>query len=612
MLLLVRCLLFGNLHTVCLFWNPIVVVLFCLRQKLALCVLKRWSGYIRTSFFHFSDSPNKYFQSRLSMEERLMPKHIFVTGGVVSSLGKGITAASIGLLLQSRGLRVIHQKFDPYLNVDPGTMSPYQHGEVFVTDDGTETDLDLGHYERFAGVLTNRNCNYTAGKIYDTVIKKERRGDYLGGTVQVVPHVTGEICEAIRSVATEDVDVVITEIGGTVGDIESLPFLEALRQFRQLEGRKNVYFIHVTLLPYLSKAGEVKTKPTQHSVGRLREIGIIPDMLVWRSEKKLEQDILDKLSLFCNVEKEAVVAAYDVEHTIYECPIMFSEQHVDTTILDYFGIEHGDLCLDEWTKYIENVMSADKQVDIAIVGKYTELSDAYKSIHEALAHAGAQFRTTVKIHSIKSEDIEREGVEELLKGKDGILIPGGFGVRGHEGKIMAIHYAREHKISFLGICLGMQMAAVEFARNVIGLKDANSSELNPSTSSPVIALMDDQKNVENMGGTMRLGAYSCSLTPGSLAHSLYENDEISERHRHRYEFNNTYRDDFIKHGMTFSGLSTDGRLVDIMELATHPYFIATQFHPEFKSRPIKPHPLFAGFIETAVAQKKNASTEGLQ
>lgn len=530
-----------------------------------------------------------------------MPKHIFVTGGVVSSLGKGITAASIGLLLKSRGLTVVHQKFDPYLNVDPGTMNPYQHGEVYVTDDGAETDLDLGHYERFTGVTTNKNCNYTTGRIYDTILKRERRGDYLGGTVQVVPHVTTEICDAIRSVDDEDVDVVISEIGGTVGDIESLPFLEALRQFRQQEGRKNVYFIHVTLIPYLSKAGEVKTKPTQHSVGRLREIGIIPDMLVCRTEKHLDEDVISKLALFCNVDKENVVESFDVPNTIYQVPMAYAEQDVDTQILDYFGLDAGTRHLDEWRNYIDNVINSTATVNIAVVGKYSELIDAYKSIHESLDHAGAKHTAKVKLHSINAEEIEEQGAAALLKDMHGILIPGGFGKRGHEGKITAIQYAREEKVPFLGICLGMQMAVVEFARNVAGLADANSSELNEDSQNPVIDLMADQENVEDLGGTMRLGAYPCKIKAGSLAHSLYGSDEISERHRHRYEFNNKFRDALQSKGMVLSGVSPDDKLVEIVEIENHPYFIASQFHPEYKSRPINVHPLFDGFIEAAKA-----------
>jgi len=525
-----------------------------------------------------------------------MAKYIFVTGGVVSSLGKGITAASIGVLLKSRGLRVIHQKFDPYLNVDPGTMNPYQHGEVYVTDDGAETDLDLGHYERFTGVTTNRNCNYTSGRIYDAIIKKERRGDYLGGTVQVVPHVTSEICDSIRSVVTNDVDVVISEIGGTVGDIESLPYLEALRQFRQQEGKNNVLFIHVTLIPYLHRAGEVKTKPTQHSVGRLREIGIIPDILICRTEKHLDKDVRKKLSLFCNVDEEAVVECMDAEHTIYEVPLHFAEQDLDTVIVDNLGLRGGRRNLRPWREYCDKVINADQVVEIGIVGKYSELLDAYKSIHEALNHAGAAHTAKVKIKSISAEDIEKNGAEHELKGLGGILVPGGFGARGVEGKIKAVTYAREKKIPYFGICYGMHMAVIEFARNVLKLKDADTTENVQDTKNPVIHLMEEQKRVMNLGGTMRLGAFPCELKKNSIVRKSYGKDSISERHRHRFEFNNDYREQFEKAGMSLSGLSPNGLLVEMVELEDHPWFVAVQFHPEFKSRPIDPHPLFRDFI----------------
>ncbi len=525
-----------------------------------------------------------------------MAKYIFVTGGVVSSLGKGITAASIGVLLKSRGLRVIHQKFDPYLNVDPGTMNPYQHGEVYVTDDGAESDLDLGHYERFTGVTTNRNCNYTSGRIYDAIIKKERRGDYLGGTVQVVPHVTSEICDSIRSVVTNDVDVVISEIGGTVGDIESLPYLEALRQFRQQEGRNNVLFIHVTLIPYLHRAGEVKTKPTQHSVGRLREIGIIPDILICRTEKHLDKDVRKKLSLFCNVDEEAVVECMDAENTIYEVPLQFAEQDLDTVIVDNLGLRGGRRNLRPWREYCDKVINADQVVEIGVVGKYSELLDAYKSIHEALNHAGAAHTAKVKIKSISSEDIEKNGAEQELKGLGGILVPGGFGARGVEGKIKAVTYAREKKIPYFGICYGMHMAVIEFARNVLKLRDADTTENIQDTKNPVIHLMEEQKRVMNLGGTMRLGAFPCELKKNSIVRKSYGKDSISERHRHRFEFNNDYREQFEKAGMSLSGLSPNGLLVEMIELIDHPWFVAVQFHPEFKSRPIDPHPLFRDFI----------------
>jgi len=533
-----------------------------------------------------------------------MPKFIFITGGVVSSLGKGITAASIGLLLKSRGITVAHQKFDPYLNVDPGTMNPYQHGEVYVTDDGTETDLDLGHYERFTGVTTNRNCNYTAGRIYDAIIKKERRGDYLGGTVQVVPHVTTEICDSIRSVVTPGVDVVISEIGGTVGDIESLPFLEALRQFWLCEGKRNVLFLHVTLIPYLKKAGEVKTKPTQHSVGKLREIGIIPDALICRTEKHLDKEQRRKISLFCNVEEEAVVEAFDVEHTIYEVPLALAEQNLDNFIIDSLGLKAGRRNLNQWREYVDNIIYAKDTVTIGVVGKYSELLDAYKSIHESLSHAGSANSAKVTIESISAEDIETQGAAKILKGMDGILVPGGFGSRGLEGKISAIRYARENRVPYFGICLGMQTAVIEFARAILKLPKADSTENNPSTPDPVIHLMEQQKKILNLGGTMRLGAYPCMLKKGSLARLCYGKEQISERHRHRYEFNNDYRERFEKAGAILSGLSPDGMLVEIMELKNHPWFVGVQFHPEFKSRPVDPHPLFREFIKASLQNKK--------
>jgi CTP synthase len=525
-----------------------------------------------------------------------MPKYIFVTGGVVSSLGKGITAASVGVLLKSRGLRVAHQKFDPYLNVDPGTMNPYQHGEVYVTDDGAETDLDLGHYERFTGVTTNKNCNYTTGRIYDTIIKKERRGDFLGGTVQVVPHVTTEICNAIRSIPAADVDVVICEIGGTVGDIESLPFLEALRQFRLQEGRNNVLFIHVTLIPYLRMAGEIKTKPTQHSVGKLREIGIMPDILICRTEQHIDKDARKKISLFCNVDEEAVIEAFDAPHTIYEVPLDFAAQDIDQVIIDILGLRAGRRNLKAWRDYVDRVISADRTVNIAVVGKYSELLDAYKSIHESLNHAGASHSAKVKIMSVSAEDIEKCGVHEIIGAADGILVPGGFGSRGLEGKIMAIKYAREKKVPFFGICLGMQMAVIEYARNVIGLCEADSTEHNANTKDPVIHLMEEQKEIINKGATMRLGAYPCVLKKGTLARKSYGKDQISERHRHRYEYNNGYRERLEKAGLVVCGESPDGILVEMVEIHNHPWFVGVQFHPEFKSRPVDPHPLFRDFI----------------
>jgi len=536
-----------------------------------------------------------------------MPKYIFVTGGVVSSLGKGITASSIGLLLKSRGLRVAHQKFDPYLNVDPGTMNPYQHGEVYVTDDGAETDLDLGHYERFTGYATSRNSNYTAGRIYDILIKKERRGDFLGGTVQVVPHVTTEICNAIRSVDSAELDVVICEIGGTVGDIESLPFLEALRQFRQQVGKNNVLFIHVTLIPYLSQAGEVKTKPTQHSVGRLREIGIIPDMLICRTQMHLDKEVRRKLSLFCNVDEDAVIEAMNVEHTIYEAPLEFAAQDLDQVIIDQLGLRAGRRNLKPWREYVDKVINAEHTITIGIVGKYSELLDAYKSIHESLNHAGASHTTIVKIKSISAEDIEKKGAKEILADVDGILVPGGFGARGVEGKILAVTYARENKVPYFGICYGMHMVVIEFARNVLGLADADTTENSQDTKNPVIHLMEEQKTkIMNLGGTMRLGAFPCQLKKGTRVRKAYDKEVISERHRHRFEFNNDYRQQFEDAGLVLSGCSPDGLLIEIVELKDHPWFVGVQFHPEFKSRPIDPHPLFRDFVGASLkfAEKK--------
>jgi CTP synthase len=535
-----------------------------------------------------------------------MPKYIFVTGGVVSSLGKGITAASIGLLLKSRGIHVAHQKFDPYLNVDPGTMNPYQHGEVYVTDDGAETDLDLGHYERFTGYITSRNSNYTAGRIYDTLIKKERRGDFLGGTVQVVPHVTTEICNAIHSMDSPDIDVVICEIGGTVGDIESHPFLEALRQFRQQVGRNNVFFIHVTLIPYLPQAGEVKTKPTQHSVGRLREIGIIPDMLICRTEVHLDKEVRRKLSLFCNVDEDSVIECTTVANTIYEVPLELAAQDIDQVIIDELGLRAGRRNLKPWREYVDNVINADRTVTIGIVGKYSELLDAYKSIHESLNHAGAAHMAKVKIKSVSAEDIEKQGAEKILAGVDGILVPGGFGSRGVEGKIKAVTYARENKIPYFGICYGMHMAVIEFARNVLGLVDADTTENSSDTKNPVIHLMEEQKTkIMNLGGTMRLGAFPCTLKKGTKVRKAYDDELISERHRHRFEYNNEYRKQFEDAGLIVSGISPDGMLVEIVELKDHPWFVAVQFHPEFKSRPVNPHPLFKDFVGAALKKSEH-------
>ncbi len=524
-----------------------------------------------------------------------MAKHIFVTGGVVSSLGKGITAASLGMLLGRRGLKVAIQKFDPYLNVDPGTMNPYQHGETYVTDDGTETDLDLGHYERFTGIETSRNSNYTAGQIYSSVIAKERRGDYLGGTVQVVPHITDEIKLAIKAVS-DDADVVITELGGTVGDIEGLPFLEAIRQFG-LENSENVIYIHVTLIVTVKAAGERKTKPTQHSVQKLREIGITPDFLVCRCEEPIPEEMKNKISLFTSVARKCVIEEPDVTDTIYEVPFQFVEQGLDELIVKKLNLDAKPLDLGPWPKIIETIRKPEASVNIAVVGKYAELQDAYKSIYEALDHGGITHKCKVKVTRIISEDIESQGAEKLLAGFQGILVPGGFGLRGTEGKIAAVKYARENNVPYLGLCLGMQSAAIEFARNVCGLDGADTTENVPDTPHPVICLMEEQKKVTQMGATMRLGGWPCMLAEGSKARDAYDKPEIRERHRHRYEFNNAYREVFSQNGMLFSGTSPDNELIEIIELANHPWFVAVQFHPEFKSTPVSPHPLFEGFIE---------------
>jgi CTP synthase len=525
---------------------------------------------------------------------------------VVSSLGKGLTAASIGMLLENRGLRVRMQKIDPYLNVDPGTMSPYQHGEVFVTDDGAETDLDLGHYERFTSQVSGRGNNYTAGRIYLQVIEKERRGDYLGGTVQVVPHVTDEIKAAVKKLAREGIDVVITEIGGTVGDIEGEPFLEAIRQFRHDVGRNNVLYVHLTLIPYIKAAGEIKTKPTQQSVSRLMEKGIQPDIIICRTEKPLSQSVRDKISLFCNVPLDAVIEEQDVQTSVYELPVVLRSQKLDELILKYLGIEPGHPDISDWERAVDIIKNPDGEVDVAVVGKYISLQDSYKSIYEALAHGGIANRLRVNVRRVESEDIEKQGPEEVLGGVDGILVPGGFGTRGTRGKIHAIQYARENRVPFYGICLGLQCAVIEFAQNVLALRKANSLEFDRATPTPVITLMDEQRNVVDMGGTMRLGAYPCSLLDGSLAAAAYGRPEISERHRHRYEFNNAYREAFANKGFIFSGLSPDGKLVEIIELKDHPWFLAVQFHPEFKSKPLAPHPLFAAFVAAAARQRKTA------
>lgn len=524
-----------------------------------------------------------------------MTKYIFVTGGVVSSLGKGITAASLGRLLKARGLKVTMIKLDPYLNIDPGTMSPYQHGEVFVTVDGAETDLDLGHYERFLDIDMSKNNNCTTGQVYDTIIQQERRGEFLGKTVQVIPHVTNEIKRRIRRVA-EGFDVVIVEVGGTVGDIESLPFLEAIRQIRLDVGRDNVLYVHVTLIPYIKVSEELKTKPTQHSVGKLREIGIEPDILVCRTDRELTRELKDKLALFCSVVPEAVVEAQDVK-SIYEVPLMFHRQGMDEQVLMLLRQRSGTGDLENWQRLVDTLNAPQAHVTIAIAGKYIGVKDAYKSISEALLHGGIANKARVEIRYV---DVNSANMEEELSGVHGILIPGGFGDRGIEGKINAVRIARTQKIPFYGICLGMQVACIEFARNVLGYKAANSTEFEPKTNHPVISLLEEQKKVKNMGGTMRLGVYPCHLKRGSTAYSLYGKALIQERHRHRYEFNNHYRKAFAKRGMNVMGEFRSKKLPEIVELKGHPFFVAVQFHPEFQSRPLKPHPLFQGFVAAAL------------
>jgi CTP synthase len=519
-------------------------------------------------------------------------------------LGKGLTAASLALLLKKRGYRVRMQKLDPYLNVDPGTMSPYQHGEVYVTVDGAETDLDLGHYERFTGQACTRNSNFTTGSIYSSVIQRERQGGYLGKTVQVIPHITNEIKTAIRSLDAPDVDMVITEIGGTVGDIESLPFLEAIRQLRQEIGRQNGLFVHVTLVPYIKAAEELKTKPSQQSVGILRTIGILPDFLVCRCEQPMGDDHRQKLALFCNVEPELVIEERDVAHSIYEVPVELARQGMDVYLLEKLGLHVHEIDLTDWKRMLTRLITPGQgEVEIAVVGKYIALRDAYKSIYEALTHGGVANDVRVRLRPIDSEEIEARGAAALLEGKHGVLVPGGFGNRGVEGKIAAVRYAREQQIPFFGICLGMQCAAMEFARNVCGLTGANSTEFNEKTPHPVIDLMASQRNTTDKGGTMRLGAKPCVLSPGSLAERIFGAREINERHRHRYEFNNGYRQTFTQAGMALSGLSPDGELVEMMELPAHPWFVACQFHPEFQSTPLQAHPLFKGFVAAAMTRR---------
>ncbi len=541
-----------------------------------------------------------------------MTKHIFVTGGVVSSIGKGLTSASIGMLLEARGLRVRMQKLDPYINVDPGTMSPYQHGEVYVLDDGSETDLDLGHYERFTEGPLTRDSNYTTGQIYLSVIEKERKGQFLGKTVQVIPHITDEIKSVIRKVGEHDVDVVITEIGGTVGDIESLPFLEAIRQYPLIAGQENCLFIHLTLVPYLKAAGELKTKPTQHSVGQLRQIGIQPDILICRCEQPISREEREKIALFCNLKPQAVIEERDKDFSIYEVPLSLVTNGLDELIVQRLGLTAGSPNLDPINEILHRLRNPQHEISIAVVGKYAEHKDAYKSIYESLDHAGIHHHAQIRIGRIQSADIENEGPECLLTGYDGILVPGGFGERGIEGKVQAIRYAREKGIPFFGICLGMQCAVIEYGRNVIGLANAHSTEFDKNTPHPVICLLNEQLEITQMGGTMRLGSQPGKLIEGSMSHALYGRENIDERHRHRYEFNNTYRQQYEAHGFRFAATSPDGGLVEIIEIPDHPWFLAVQFHPEFKSKPTKAHPLFAGFIEAAIArrtrrQKKTAA-----
>jgi len=537
-------------------------------------------------------------------------KYIFVTGGVLSSLGKGITASSIGTLLEARGYSVVIKKFDPYLNVDPGTLSPFQHGEVFVTEDGAETDLDLGHYERFLTSNTTKDCNITTGKIYYSVIQKERRGDYLGATVQVIPHITDEIKESILKLS-EDNDFVITEIGGTVGDIESLPFLETIRQFKFDVGEENVLYVHVTLVPFIKTAGELKTKPTQHSVKELREIGIQPDILVCRSEYPLDETIRKKIALFCNVSKNSVINAIDAS-TIYQIPLNMNKEGIDKIIMKRFALEDKNYDLGKWEEIVERIKNPEDEVQIGVVGKYTDLKDAYISLNEALIHGGIYNKLKVNVKWIDAEDLEKPMPDVFLDDLDGILIPGGFGDRGIEGKIKSVNFARNKDIPFFGICLGMQCAVIEFARNVLKYEDANSVEFDKSTKYPVIDFMNDQKKIKQLGGTMRLGAYRCDLKKDSKSHQAYEKDTIYERHRHRLEFNNDYLQDFVKEGLLISGHNPDRDLVEIVELKAHRWFVGCQFHPEFKSKPTNPHPLFSRFVEAAYKYKKEKAEKSSQ
>jgi CTP synthase len=544
---------------------------------------------------------------RPSEVERSVTKHVFVTGGVTSSLGKGITSASLGRLLEARGLRVTLQKLDPYINVDPGTMNPFEHGEVFVTDDGGETDLDLGHYERYTGVHLRRDSNVTTGSIYQSVIRKERRGDYLGATVQVIPHITDEIKSRVRKLGQSDVDVVITEVGGTVGDIESLPFLEAIRQIRKDVGAANTCYIHVTLVPYLATSDELKTKPTQHSVAQLRSHGILPEVIVVRSDRPIDESARRKISLFCDVEPDAVISMVDVPN-IYGVPLALNEAGLDAVVCRELGLETDEPALDAWRTMVERMESASEPVTIGLVGKYVELPDAYLSVVESLRHSAAANGAKVEIRWIPAEEVDGLLASTHLDDLDGILVPGGFGIRGIEGKIEAIRYARERAVPFLGLCLGLQCAVIEFSRNVVGLAGAHSTEFDPTSRHPVIDLMEDQADVEDLGGTMRLGIYPAKLTAGSLTEELYGEPVIYERHRHRWEVNNRYRNELEAAGFVFSGLSPDDRLVEIIELPSHPFFVACQFHPEFKSRPDDPHPLFMGFVAAVLEHRRSRTS----
>ena len=532
-------------------------------------------------------------------------KHLFITGGVVSSLGKGLTTACVGALLEARGLRIRIQKFDPYINVDAGTMNPFQHGEVYVTVDGGETDLDLGHYERYTSAPLSRGSNITSGRIYRDVIAKERKGAYLGGCVQVVPHITNEIKANIRQWDGPEVDLVLSELGGTAGDIEGAAFLEAFRQFAYEHGRENVAFMHLTLVPYLRSSGESKTKPTQQSVGVLRQIGIQPDLLVCRTEKPITQEMRDKIAMFCNVEKKYVFEERDVENTIYELPQVLHGEGLDEAVIARLGLSAGPANLEAWQEVVHTVTNPTSTVDIAVVGKYVELKDAYKSVYESIDHAGIANKVEVKIHRINAEELTDENVGKRLRSMAGILVPGGFGERGIEGKISAVRFARENRVPYYGLCLGMQIAVIEFARHVAGMADANSSEFSKETTHPVISLLKDQRDIKNMGGTMRLGAQPCKLTEGTVARAAYGTELVQERHRHRYEFNNDFRGQLTEHGLVISGVNPELDLVEIVELKDHPFFVGVQFHPEFQSKPLKAHPLFAAFVKAAIARSRN-------